>query len=525
MPPPYSRPPPIGPPNAPTTPVVPQRNSPQKAPELAEAINNFVSTCQLPALLESGESPIPLRPEHFRVDLSPKGLWLEAWDDRRMWSRRILSAGQPSRKRLELEAFRFGNKPIKVTLLDAADTRSNPALEKSFRSAFAERFRLFTNRHYGRWRLEAFHADANLEKSQSPIYPTALYSQSGERILALGAPPRDNGFHPLTFALIALAQSRAKHLVLYLHEHHARPIVQLARRLNEAMLEVNIWLYADDGHETLLDPADTGNLHSALAMRGSRLAGPAWWTNIVDRQPNLDSIEEPDGSFSYRILGYEVARMLPAFGNATQKILWGPKLRSEASPTSEAAIKRYFEQVNERRRHDAPNLLDPLYLANPERWLESSVRKNIQEIDPSFAGEVYGQVIGAWGGERSTADLLARDGTGRLAVLELKATEDIHLPLQAFDYWLRVRQHLASGDFRNQGYWPGLPIAQTPPKLYLIAPALHFHPTTQTILSYLPPECEVQIIGLAANWRHSSAVALRHSLANFQQPPGSSSRM
>jgi hypothetical protein len=28
---------------------------------------------------------------------------------------------------------------------------------------------------------------------------------------------------------------------------------------------------------------------------------------------------------------------------------------------------------------------------------------------------------------------------GRLAVLELKAGEDIHLILQAVDYWLRVR--------------------------------------------------------------------------------------
>ncbi len=483
--------------------------SERKSEQLAAAISDFVAGCELPALLESGESPIPLSPERFRVDLSAKGLWLEAWDERRMWSRRILSAGQPQRKRLELEAFRFGKKPVKVTLIDAADSRSNAALEKSFRSAFAERFRLFLNRQFGAWHLREFRSEANLEKSQSPVYPSAIYTRGNERILAFGAPPRDTGFHALTFALIALSSAATQRLVLYLHESFARPVVQLARRLNPNKALIDIWVYGDDGNETLLDAADCGNLDSCLAMRVSRLAGPAWWLDIVDSHPDLDSIEEPDGSFSYRILGFEVARMLPAFGNATQKILWGPKLRSEASPSSRAALERYCMQVRERRRHDPPDLVDPIYLASPERWLESSVRKNIREIDASFQGEVYGQVIGALGGERSTADLLALDGVGRLSVLELKASEDIHLPLQAFDYWLRVREHLTAGDFQGQGYWPGRQIANLAPKLYLVAPALHFHPSTQAILSFLPRECEAEIVGLAANWRQRSSVALR----------------
>lgn len=426
-----------------------------------------------------------------------------------MWSRRILSAAQPQRKRLELEAFRFGKKPVKVTLLDAADTRSGAALEKSFRSAFAERFRLFLNRQFGSWNLREFRSEANLEKSLSPLYPSGLYSRGKESIVAVGAPSRDTGFHALTFALIALSRAQATRLVLYLPESFARPVIQLARRLNGAKLQIDIWTYGEDGAETLLDSSDSGNLNSCLAMRVSRLAGPAWWREIVDGFAELESIEEPDGSFSYRILGLEVARMLPAFGNAAQKILWGSKLRMEARPSSGQAIERYIKSVCQRRRHDAPDYLDPLYLASPERWLEASVRKNIREIDATFEGEVYGQIIGAWGGERSTADLLARDASGRLSVLELKATEDIHLPLQSFDYWLRVRQHLAAGDFQGQGYWPGRQISNAAPKLYLVAPALHFHPSTQSILQYLPEECDVEIVGLAANWRQRASVALR----------------
>jgi hypothetical protein len=35
-------------------------------------------------------------------------------------------------------------------------------------------------------------------------------------------------------------------------------------------------------------------------------------------------------------------------------------------------------------------------------------------------------------------DVLAVTREGRLAVLELKAEKDIHLPLQGLDYWSRV---------------------------------------------------------------------------------------
>ncbi len=40
-------------------------------------------------------------------------------------------------------------------------------------------------------------------------------------------------------------------------------------------------------------------------------------------------------------------------------------------------------------------------------------------------------------------DVLTTTRQGRLAVVELKAEEDIHLPLQGLDYWSRVEWHRA----------------------------------------------------------------------------------
>jgi len=48
-------------------------------------------------------------------------------------------------------------------------------------------------------------------------------------------------------------------------------------------------------------------------------------------------------------------------------------------------------------------------------------------------------------------------------VLELKAFEDIHLVMQAVDYWLRVRWHHDQDDFRRFGYFPDTPLKAKPP--------------------------------------------------------------
>lgn len=55
---------------------------------------------------------------------------------------------------------------------------------------------------------------------------------------------------------------------------------------------------------------------------------------------------------------------------------------------------------------------------------------------------------------------MTRDG--RLAVIELKASEDIHLALQAVDCWLRVRLHHQQDDFQRFGYLPEVRLAPRP---------------------------------------------------------------
>lgn len=149
-------------------------------------------------------------------------------------------------------------------------------------------------------------------------------------------------------------------------------------------------------------------------------------------------------------------------------------------------------------------------LRNTEARLESCVRNSIADIDASLLpAPVYGQVPAIAGMARGIIDLLACDFTGRLALVELKAVEDPQLPLQALDYWIRVNWHLNRDEFSTRGFFPGIMIRKQSPRMFLVAPSLNFHPSTEVILRYLSPEIEIYRIGVSMDWERNLKIVFR----------------
>jgi hypothetical protein len=149
--------------------------------------------------------------------------------------------------------------------------------------------------------------------------------------------------------------------------------------------------------------------------------------------------------------------------------------------------------------------------------LEAALRRQLPKLDAQLAPEpVYGQVPAFAGGDRGVLDLLGVEHSGRLAVLELKASADLQLPMQALDYWMRVRWHNDRGDFERLGYFPDVPLASGPPRLLLVAPAFEFHSTSESLLRYYAPEIEVERVGLGVEWHRDIAVMFR--LPGAQSP-------
>ncbi len=151
----------------------------------------------------------------------------------------------------------------------------------------------------------------------------------------------------------------------------------------------------------------------------------------------------------------------------------------------------------------------------PEHWLESVVRANITKIDAELMPfPVHRQVLTFAAEDRDLIDLLAASPGGRLCVLELKASEDLHLPIQALDYWMRVAWHTQRGELNH--LFPTIAVQALPPKLILLAPAMDFHSTCADILSYFAPEIEVERVGVNSDWRNELRVILR--LAGASRP-------
>jgi hypothetical protein len=113
-------------------------------------------------------------------------------------------------------------------------------------------------------------------------------------------------------------------------------------------------------------------------------------------------------------------------------------LTPEKWPSLEALVR----QLETHRHPLASDTKHRLPRAQPERWLETMVAVDPARIDARLdPRQTYAQVPAFSSSDRGIIDLLGVTRDGRLAVLELKASEDIPLEMQAVDYWLRVRFH------------------------------------------------------------------------------------
>lgn len=478
--------------------------------EIRAAIEAFLRNSRQPALLEPGEDPIALANENYALEERGDRLTLQAWDRTRNLTRRVTGIKETSPARVQLAVQRFGGRDGQLFLLDLARRAGAEMGRKSGRLIFRERFRLFLRAQFPDWTLAELSAEPDLHHSLSPSFPRAFLKHGRHGWAAIACPSDGDSAAVLTFGLIWLSYLRQRERKLVLQglaiyvpagSQHAPALRLLCLDSTRARFE----LFAFDEHDSIvrIDPRDHGNLDTRLDL--CRRAPADWdsWRSILDL-PGVECIQRHDGRASLRVRGIEFAELRET------GLFFGLGEKHHASDYHLPEIVRLVEELD-RARHPAAEAREhALYRQFPEAWLESQTRAQIATADASLLpAPIYGQVPAFAGGDRGIMDLLAVDGSGRLAVLELKASEDVHLPLQALDYWIRVKWHLDRREFSPAGYFPGIELRADPPKLLLVAPALEFHPATETLLSYFAPSIEVERVGVAADWRRELRVMFR----------------
>ena len=343
----------------------------------------------------------------------------------------------------------------------------------------------------------------------------------------------------LTFAILWLEACRkscnGKFLVEGLHlfvPHGCSALVrERMANLNQFAAKWRLFeLEERDDSLIEIDCTDRGNVTTRLVHAPNESAARERFTDSIARitslLPNCEVAVLSAAELAFRWRGLEFARARMGAEAATfrskQEIVFG--VGAEERVLEDRNFPLFLEVITALRdtRHPYGPRQHPLFRLRPERWLESLVVADVSVIDERLISPIqesqessreshalYSQVPAFSAADRAMLDVLTVTRDGRLAVLELKADEDIHLPLQGLDYWSRVAWHHSREEFPRFGYFPDRELSPEKPLLYLVAPALHIHPATDTLLRYISPEIEWEFAGIDERWREGVKVVFR----------------
>jgi hypothetical protein len=316
-----------------------------------------------------------------------------------------------------------------------------------------------------------------------------------------------------------------------------RTTAQRMAWLNQAAADFQLFTLDERSEELApVDIRDTGNLDSRLVHAFSASAalercqvGIARLLELIPSgaRERVEVRASSTAEVGLLVHGLEFARVRQgfapnSFARADEITFGAGANETPLTPDNEALCRDLFARLFAARHPDGAHT-DPLFRLQPERWLEARLRSGIAELLPGLRADMlYTQVPALSVGDRGLLDLLTLNRNGRLAVIELKADEDLHLPLQALDYWIRVRalnddRQPGSGNggarplsaFERQGYFPGAEVSPLPPQLLLAAPALRIHPANEPVLRYFSPQIEWEMIALSEHWRRELKVVFR----------------
>ena len=472
---------------------------------------------------ESGEWLAELAAFRWEIRYEGRNPLLHLWSDERNLTRRVLDIKEQSPFRIVLEVQRFGrSKPSRLELIrpEAPRTPVRVAREK-FRLAL----RRILEKNFPDARLESLTAAANLKDSFSDVYVRGSLLENKSSWAVFAVRPGESSAtikNSLAYGILWLDWLRGhstRHAVeglrLIVPEESSALISERVLGLC-ASAPTEIYEFIErEGRLRRVEPAE-GNLESWLIPRSEResllnqaLAAAA---GIHALAPHLS----PAGDdITARIVpgGLEAAlafRGLEFARYSRDGFFFGLNdRRVRMHEGNQKALDDLIVKLDLHRNLLAGDQNHPLYRAAPERWIETLVLSNPMKLDPQLdPHHLYSQVP-ALGQDRGVIDLLGATRRGRLVVMELKASEDVQLPIQALDYWLRIRRHQVTGDLQRCGYFPGVELSPEPPLVWLIAPGLRFHSACEILPKYLLPEIHITRIGLAEAWRQGIRVVYR----------------
>lgn len=515
--------------------------------QLAQAIESYLAEHPAAALLESGSVLFDMRTARYSVGESHGRCLLQFWSVERNMLRTVVEVQQRAHS-LRILTRRMGvTRPQALELVPTSDRRT-PTSRDAARRNYQRLLERVLSRYFVDLKIDGFRSAMDLEHSFGPAYVRGrlLKGTAAEAVIGVSESESSAMIEGvLTLGILWLDYCRQhtnarRHfggLKVIVPAGNWRTVAERMAWLNHAAADFQLYSL-DERSEELeqVDFRDTGNFESRLMQAFSKSAA------IERCQPGIDRLIEllPEGAqkrievlasspthVGLLLHGLEFARVhhgvaAHSFARENEITFGAGANETPLAPENEELARQLFERLFKSRYADG-SFVDPLFRLQPERWLESRVREEIAELLPGLRKDMlYSQVPALSSGDRGMLDLLTLDRNGRLTVMELKADEDLHLPMQALDYWIRVRalnadrQPHAGGSkpvsaFEGASYFEGTEVSPLEPRLLLIAPALRVHPANETVLRYLSPEIEWDLVAVGEHWRRELNVVFRKS--------------
>jgi hypothetical protein len=540
----------------------PKDMSAEQTPEqIAAALECFLAEHAKAVVTEEGKVLFDMRAAKYSLTTEHGRCTLQLWSEERNIVRRVTAAverGALRDRMLRLTVQRFGQtRPGTLEILADRDRRT-PTTREATRVRYLKALERVMLRGggsgdaWGEWAAEGFRTAMDLEKSFGPAYARGSLVHGHEAWAAIAVNAEEtqatvDGI--LTLGVLWLAHCRenagGRRLYRGLRLIVPRGMGTLtASRLawmNRDAAQWELWEFDEKTEEMeQRDAADHGNLTTRLIHAPNEEAARERFAEAAARVMALvpermrEVVEQriqSGAEMAFRLHGLEFARVRMGYAgesfNRVQEITFGAGANETPLTEENAGELRDLVARLFARRSESGDKRDALYRMQPERWLESELRRDVSLIDARLdAAHVYTQVPAFAASDRGMLDVLSVDKDGRLAVIELKADEDLHLALQGLDYWVRVRWHHQQnpdadsglGEFQRHGYFGGVRLAEGDPRLYLVAPALRVHPATEVVLRYLSPRVEWVLVAIDERWRRQVKVVWRKRSGELKEP-------
>jgi hypothetical protein len=517
---------------------------------LGRTVEEFLREAAGAVVLEDGAVAFDLGQSKYSISGEHNKCLLHLWSVERNTVRRVLDA-EVKNGTLRLAVQRLGQaRPTKLEICRERDRRS-PSAKKAARAAYEAKLRRAIERSFPGFAIARLTSGMDLEKSFGPIYARGVLRQGQTAFAVLGV----NGSETqasidasLTFGILWMDTCRNSQSAHPSTSLRAGPVAKNATRVGQAhVLVEGLILFVpvgcsalvrermanlnraaakwrlfefDERHDVVVevDCTDRGNVATRLVHATNETAALERFAESMARVrgilPNCEVAVLSPAEISFRWRGLEFARTRMGAEAVTfrsrQEIVFGVGAEERVLEDRNWALFVQLLTALRDARHPYGPRQERLFRMHPERWLESLVMTDVSVIDERLEAEsVYEQVPAFSAADRAMIDVLTLTHEGRLAVVELKADEDIHLPMQGLDYWARVRWHHGRGEFLKFGYFGGRELASQDPLLFLVAPALRVHPATDVILRYVSPEIEWVFVGIDERWREGVKVVFR----------------